>query len=115
MLVQDNAQTNLAGIANDLIHQWEPTEPLQIGIESVVNASGFATRVKELIGVGKTNGIIMQALDLIQHVLITAHIQAMHNIVGRLETKPVNPCNTHWLIVSIQDLRPTGMPVALPK
>ena len=50
--VKDDVQTNLAGVADDLIHNLQSIQPLEIRIFKEVNAVRCAASIQELVGVG---------------------------------------------------------------
>ena len=114
MLIQNNEQTYVSRIIDNLIHQGQPTQPLQIRIQAIVNANRIATRIKKLVRVGKTNGIILQALDLIEHTYVATSIQPPHRIIGCFKAKPIDTSDAYRTILLIHKLRTIGMPMALP-
>src|SRR5579859_228718 len=107
-------QTYAGRIIDDLVHQGQSTKPLEIGIQAVVNPDWIAVRIKKLVRVGQAQGIILQALDLIQHTRVTAYTQTTHHIIGSFKAKPVNASDAYWTILLIQKLRALSVPVALP-
>src|SRR5271157_901317 len=101
MLIQDNMQPDTAGIADDLIHELYALESLQVRVLAVVDAARLAPRVKKLVGVGKTDGIITLAYDLVQHILVISVLQTMHYKRIRFKTKPIYSRYSYRLVVCI--------------
>jgi len=50
MMVEQDSQTDLARVVDDLVHDLQAGEPLEIGVLGEVDAVGRATGVEQLIG-----------------------------------------------------------------
>ena len=88
---------------------------MQVGVFRIVNAVGNAVRVEKLVGVGKTQRVVAQALDLVEQASVAAIRQPMRAIGGRFKAGQVDTGNAYRVITGIEKLRAVGMPVSLPK
>src|SRR5947209_14689518 len=88
--VQDDLQATVPCALDNPIHECKTLEPLEVGVELVVDPLWFARRVEELIAEGQANGVEPRLLDLIEHILPVASFQAVRGKGTRLKAKPVD-------------------------
>jgi hypothetical protein len=69
VMVEHDPQSDLAGVVDDLVHDLQAVETLQVGVFREVDAVGGAARIEQLIGVGQSNGVEALLLHLVHHRL----------------------------------------------
>ena len=110
MAVEDDAQADLGGVADNLVHDVQAGKALQIGVEGEVDASGDTAGVEELGGKGEAQGVVAEAEDLAEHILVVALVQAVRSEGGGFEAEPVDAGNADGAIGGIEELGALGMP-----
>src|SRR5579885_3020278 len=90
MAVQNDLEAALSGARDDAVQQAQAMQPLQVGVQLVIDVVGQAFGVVEkLIAERQTNGVKTGLRDLIEHALPVAGIQPVRREGVCLHPKPV--------------------------
>ena len=81
VMIEEDLEPDLAGVAHDLVHDLQTILPLQVRVFVEVDAIGSAPRIEELIAVGEADRVEAERLHLIHHLLVAAGPQAMRREV----------------------------------
>src|SRR5262245_18010792 len=111
MAIQEHAQPDLAAVGDDLVHNLQAAQPLQIGVQVEINSVWRAARVEELIAKGEPQRVIAEALDLIEHGFVAPRPQSVRGEVRGLQAEPVDPRDAHLLIAGVENPIAARMPV----
>jgi hypothetical protein len=90
MTVQDDLQANFTSALDNPIHQCQPSQAFEIGVQLVVDPPRLAPRVEELVGERQANGIEACACDLVEHALPVAHSQPVRGESTALKPRPAD-------------------------
>ena len=111
MAVEQDAQADLAGVGDHLVHDLDGREAAEFGIAVEVDGGGLRARIEHLGGEGQTDGIEAEALHLVHHVLVVTGPEAVRGEIG-LEAEPVDAGDADGVAGGIENLVAAGMPVA---
>jgi len=109
--IKDHSQAPFSGSRNDLIHDFEPVQFLQIWIKVIVDPIRNAGGIKKLVAVREADGVETQLHDLVKDTIQIARPQTMRGIALGLEAEPVEPGQNDLVAFHIQDALAIGMQV----
>ncbi len=93
--VKDNLQAMAAGTLDNPIHECQALQPLEVGVQYVVDPLRLARWVEELIAERQANSVEPRLLNLIEHILPVAGFQAVRGKGAGLQPEPVDPRQVH--------------------
>src|SRR5262249_31005000 len=103
MPVEDDLEPAFAGFGNDGVHDLRSTQALQARILLQIDPVGLTGWIEQLIAVRQSDGVEAAGDDLVEHVAERASPQAMGCKRVRLEAKPVDARDAHFLAVEVDE------------
>src|SRR5215471_4961676 len=110
MPVEKDSHPDLAGVANDLVHDLQCIEPLKIRISVEVDAAWDTPGIERLRAVREPKRVVSEALHLVEHVSPISRPEPVRAERVGFHAEPVDAGHPHRLIIRIQNLAPIRMP-----
>src|SRR5260370_14072973 len=91
MVVEDDPQSELARIGDNLVENLQAAQSLQVGVEIVSDAVWHIGGVEDRVRERDTHGVKAELLPLIHHLLLVPGPQPLDPVVTPLTIQAVSP------------------------
>ena len=117
VVVENDAEAELAGSRDNAIEDLHGVEPLEIAVDWFVLRGTVADSLRDLrsfdhlVRQRDTDGVIALRFDCAQDVAIVLQGEAAGNAAARFETAPVDAGDADFPLIVVQDAVPVGVPI----
>ena len=108
VMVEDDLEADLVCIVDDLVHDLQRRQALQVRVLAEVDAVRRGRRMQHLAREGHADGVEAQIHHLVHHVLVAARPQAVRREGRRFEAEPVHAGDLHRVSGRVDDLVARG-------
>ena len=118
MVVEDDAETELACGGDDVVEDLHRVEAVEIGVDRLVirgvEANGLRNlrRLDHLVRERQADGVVPLRLDRTKDVVVVLEREAAGDATARFEAAPVDTGDADFPLLFVEDAVAVGVPVA---
>ena len=117
VVVQDDLETLLARVGDDLVEDLQGVETLEVGVDragGVIEAEVLRDDrgLHHLVGERDPDRVVAQVPDVVDDRVVVLRPEAVRDLVGSLEAVPVDAGDPDRVPARVEDLVAAGVPVA---